>query len=102
MRFLRAVDLAGKAILVTTGVCLLAGGAALVSCQSAKAPVYAPNEVQLLKLQVKQRDAKIARQTLNQAQQEFNATYSALMDEEGELPPPQVTDEEYGDELNQI
>lgn len=81
MRFLRAVDFAGKAILVATGVCLLAGGAALVSCQNAKAPVYAPNEVQLLKLQVRQKDAQMKRQQLNQAQQEFNAAYGALMDE---------------------
>jgi len=61
------------------GPALLIGVAA--SCQNAKAPEYKPNELQTLKLQVKQKDAQLKRIEFNRAQQDFQASYAALMDE---------------------
>jgi hypothetical protein len=57
----------------------------LASCQTAKAPEYKPNELQMLKLQVRQKDAQIKKQSLVQAQAEFQAAYGALMDEENAI-----------------
>lgn len=46
----------------------------IASCQNAKAPEYAPSEVQALKLQLKLKDAQIAKAQFQQA-------YASLMDE---------------------
>ena len=61
------------------GPALLIG--VVASCQNAKAPEYKPNELQALKLQVKQKDAQLKRIEFNRAQQDFQASYAALMDE---------------------
>jgi hypothetical protein len=72
-------DRIGKLLLgVFCGVILTYAG--IVSCQTKPAPL-APSESETLKLQVKQKDAQIKRQALNQANAEFQAAYAALMDE---------------------
>lgn len=73
----RLIIVLGTAIVLALGLAALVVFADLPP-QSGK---YVPSELQLLKLQVKQRDAQLSQQALRAAQQSFQAAVNDLMAE---------------------